>query len=581
MFKSLLCIPPDYDHNFPPLGTPALVAFLKKNGVLCSQIDLNLGYRDFLSRRVSGPLALNREEQLFFLEPLLKKFFTEKLQGRYYSEFLPRKNDGLFPRLPYGNNTNSSFYFCERLLSSEHLWRYLEDKDENTFYEYYQDCGILQALEKDGIDLLGISVISPSQAIASLTLGLLVKKACPHIHVTIGGQWPTLYRNEIIQKKDLFRCFDSVIVFEGEQALYELATRLEGGKSVATIPNIMTRDTVSSAAVIRIEEDMDALPCPDFDGLALGDYDASKDGEISLTFETSRGCYWSKCAYCVDLPLPKPTYRAKNAALVVKDMQELKRKYNAQYLLFGDPGLSPRQMRQISEKIIEDRVDIEWWTMARLDPGFDRALFDLAHKAGLKQVNFGFETASDRVSRLLDKGNERARSSRIIQDCAQAGIRVDLQTMVGLPGESFQDGMETIDFLAAHKEFISSVTFNTYYLTPCNYIYRNPAKYGIEYDSGSKLPFRFFIPFKNKDGMGMDWAYQLEKMYHSLINKKVDNKQQGVIARPSEQDIKGYVEICLNGESCRLQYRREEQTENYTFIQDEGSRQQESVCDAA
>jgi radical SAM superfamily enzyme YgiQ (UPF0313 family) len=581
MFKTILCIPPDYDHNFPPLGTPALAAFLKKNGMLCSQIDLNLGYRDFLSRRVCGPFPLNRDEQLFFLEPLLRKFFAEKLQLRYYSEFLPRKNDGLFPRLPYGNNTNSSFYFCERLISSEYLSRYLEDEAENTFYQFYQDCGIIRSLQKEHIDLLGISVISPSQAIASLTLGLLVKNTIPHIHVVIGGQWPTLYRNEIIQKKDLFRCFDSVIVFEGEHALYELAKRLEHGKNFVSIPNVVTRDTVSSEAVLRKEENMDALPCPDFDGLALGDYDAGKDGQISLTFETSRGCYWSKCAYCVDLPLPKPTYRSKSVGLVVKDMQELKQRYNAHYLLFGDPGLSPRQMRQISQKIIEDRVEMEWWTMARLDPGFDRPLFDLAHKAGLKQVNFGFETASDRVSRLLDKGNERARSSRIIRDCAQAGIRVDLQTMVGLPGESFQDGMETVDFLVAHKEFIASVTFNTYYLTPCNYIYQNPAKYGIEYDRTLRLPFRFFIPFKNKDGMGMDWAYQLEKMYHSLLNQKSD-ANQGVIACPSEQNIKGYVEICLNGESCRLQYKREDQTENYTFIQDKGEvPQQESVCDAA
>jgi radical SAM superfamily enzyme YgiQ (UPF0313 family) len=344
----------------------------------------------------------------------------------------------------------------------------------------------------------------------------------------------------------------------------------------------MARDTVSGAAVVRKEEDMDALPCPDFDGLALVDYDASKDGEISLTFETSRGCYWSKCAYCVDLPLPKPAYRAKSAALVVNDMKELKQRYNAQYLLFGDPGLSPRQMRQISHKMIEDRVEMEWWTMARLDPGFDRALFDLAHKAGLKQVNFGFESASDRVSLLLDKGNDRARSSRIIRDCAQAGIRVDLQTMVGLPGESFQDGMETIDFLVAHKEYISSVTFNTYYLTPCNYIYQNPDKYGIDYDRASQFPFRFFVPFKNNDGMGMDWAYQLEKMYYSLINKKSGVKQ-GAIASSAEHEIEGYVDICLNGESCRLRYRRQAQTENYTFIQDEddGVQNPEPVCNVA
>jgi hypothetical protein len=46
MFNVFLCIPQDYDHNFPPLGTPALCAFLKQKGIDASQTDLNLKYRD-------------------------------------------------------------------------------------------------------------------------------------------------------------------------------------------------------------------------------------------------------------------------------------------------------------------------------------------------------------------------------------------------------------------------------------------------------------------------------------------------------------------------------------------------------
>lgn len=582
MFKTILCIPPDYDHNYPPLGTPALAAFLKKKGIVCSQLDLNLGYRAFLARHVSGPSALNREEQLFFLEPLLKKFFNQKLKERYYSAFLPRDTDGIFPHLPYGNNTNSSFYFCERLLSSDYLWRYLEDKNENTFYQFYRESGIISTLEKEKIDLLGISVISPTQATASLTLGLSVKKILPHVHVTIGGQWPTLYREAILQKKELFRCFDSVIVFEGESALYELTKRLEAKAGISSIPNVITSAIVSESIWDRREEDMDELPCPDFDGLVLKDYDGSKGGQISLTFETSRGCYWSKCAYCVDLPLPKPAYRTKSAALGVNDMKVLKQKYNAGYLLFGDPGLSPRQMREISRKIIDEHVGMEWWTMARLDPGFDRALFELAYSAGLRQVNFGFESASDRVSGLLNKGNQRARSSRIIKDCAQAGIKVDLQTMLGLPGESFEDGLETIDFLVSHKEFISSVTFNTYYLTPCNYVYLNPAKYGIEYEKSPELPFAFFIPFKNKNGMGTDWAYQLEKMYYSLAKKNSNNGPE-IISLPTSQLSEGYAELALMGESCRMRYQYDSGTDMYTFIDDEdkSAPNDEPACSAS
>ena len=546
MFKTILCIPPDYDHNYPPLGTPVLSAYLRKNGFPCSQLDLNLGYRDFLCRRVTGPAAGDSEGTKFFLEPLIWKFFTEQLKDKYYSAFLPRESDGFSPELPYGNNSNSSFYFSERLLSSELLWRYLEDAKENTFLQFYEESGIAARLEKESVRLLGISIISPSQSIPALTLGLYVKRMCPGVHVAAGGQWVTLYREALAGKKGLSRCFDSVIAFEGESALLGLAKRAAAGAG-------------ASGMLEGKDEDMDSLPCPDFDGLPLLDYDSCKE-EISLTYETSRGCYWSKCAYCVDLPLPKPSYRKKDARLVVRDMKELKRKHGAQYLLFGDPGLSPRQMREISQRMLEERVKMGWWTMARLDPGFDRELFDLARSAGLRQVNFGFETACDRVSNLLDKGNQRERSSRIIRECAAAGIKVDLQTMVGLPGESFEDGMETVDFLVSHKESITHVTFNTYYLTPFNHVHNDPGKYGIEYDPRPHLPFAFMIPFRNTRGMDVERAGLLEKMYLSLMNKA----SAGGSAPPGAV-AEGYVELSLNGETCRLRYSRDPATEEYAF----------------
>lgn len=517
--KVLLAIPPDYDHNYPPLGTPALAAFLKKNGVSCAQTDLNIEYRDFLAQKISGEFALSADEKRFFMKPAIGKFFSEKLHGRYYSEYLPRNNAG---DLPYNNNTNSSFHFYERLISSGHLWRYLEDIDENTFAQFYKESGILERLRKSDVGLFGISVISPAQAIASLTLGLLVKKNLPHIHVTMGGQWVTLYRDAILRKRELFSCFDSLIVFEGETALYKLARALDEDRPIGRIQNIILKDTGKYSEGGRLEEDMDKLPCPDFDGLPLGRYDENSSGHPALTYETSRGCYWSRCAYCVDLPLPKPSYRRKNPRLVVDGMKELKAKYNTSYLLFGDPGLSPRQMREISQIMIAEGVEMELWTMARLDEGFNRELFDLAFRAGFRQINFGFESANDRVCASLDKGNFRERSARIIRDCAASGIRVDLQTILGLPGESFDEALDTIDFLVSNKNSISHVTFNTYYLTPFNYIHNNPDKYGIEFEKDPSLPFRFFIPFNDTRGLSSDQVSILQKIYYSMAGTTDD-----------------------------------------------------------
>lgn len=572
MFNALLCIPPDYDYNFPPLGTPALCAFLRKKGVDSSQIDLNLKYRDFLASRIYANV-INLKEQRFFLKPVLKSFFKEKLKGRYYSDFLPRDSDGTQFFLPYDNNTNSSFHFTERLLSSECLFRYLEDEEENTFLQFYRDTNFLGVLEKKGIKLLGISIISPSQALAGLTLGLLVKKRLPYIHVNIGGQWPTLYRKAILQKKQLFKCFDSVAVFEGETPFFRIVEAIEHKTGYSSITNILTKDSAVDICLKPEGQDLNNLPCPNFDGLPLEDYDGFQDnGQAALTYETSRGCYWSKCAYCVDLPLPKPSYRRKQPDLVAKDIKELREKYNAGYLLLGDPGVSARQMLEVAKSILNEGVKLDWWCMARLDPGFNRNIFDIAYQAGLKKINFGFESASDRACRLLDKGNQKVHSARIIKDCAESGIEVDLQTILGLPQETFEEGLETVNFLLENKEFILHVTFNIYYLTPANFVYLEPEKYGICYEKNDSLPFRFFIPFTNNGGMDKFEAYHLQEIYYTLLSK---DKSAGCDAefslgqRVSLQNgvCEGAIEFNLNRETHKMHYLHNKESDEYLFIE--------------
>jgi anaerobic magnesium-protoporphyrin IX monomethyl ester cyclase len=551
MNKVLLCIPPDYDYNYPPLATPALCAFLKKNKITASQIDLNLGYRDFLLDHMRGKNVSPAVKNVL-LKDALRVFFAEKLKKRYYSALLPRVSDGVSLSLPYNNNSNSSFYFTERLLESRDLFRYLEDRAENTFLQFYEKRGIAGFLERNGIDLVGLSVTSPSQVIPSLTLGCLIKKNLPHIHVNIGGQWPTLYRKQIIKRQDLFTCFDSVVVFEGETPLLKLAQALKT-RPPLKIRNVVTKGASGDFSSTRSQEHMDSLPAPDFSGLPVSRYRGARGSRRSLTFESSRGCYWSKCAYCVDLPLPKPAYRCKDPKAVVRDMRELQKKFNATMLMFGDPGLSPRSMLEISRGILARGLRINWWTMARLDPGFTREIFSTARKAGLVKINFGFESACDRVCALVNKGNSRERSERIIRDCHEAGIVVDLQTMVGLPGESPQDGLETVDFLIRNKKYIGSVSFNEFYLTPGNQVYLHPDRFGITYDRKTVLPFRFFIPFTNVKGMDSGQVRSLIETYYALRERTAGSATEST-RDPAKTP--GQLTFGLNGESVTLRYIR-------------------------
>lgn len=525
MFRVLLCIPPNYcfTYNFPPLGTPTLAGYLKQRGIEVVQADYNMAYLDYWKKKILTNPELQRipaSESTVITRELLNNVFKQKLnKGYYYSSFLSTESTGIV----YHDNTNSSFSFVERMLSSEYLFRYIEDKKENTFLQFFNDESILSKIERQNINLVGVSIIAPSQVLGAFTLGYLIKKNLPHIHVTIGGQWATLYREELKKMAQWMRLFDSIIFFEGETPLYNLAINLYKNKDLSDVPNLIFHSgELWVESKISSKENLDDISCPDFDGLPFKNYHVSlQRGHIALTYQTARECYWNRCAYCVDLPLPKQGYRERNIELVTDDIKELIKKYNMSFLEISNAAISPIQMKKLSESILRTGLNFSWWCFARLDENFTKDLFELSKRAGCEIVAFGLESGNQRVLDFVKKGVNIETARRVIIDCHSAGIEIHLQVMMGLPSETTQEALDTVKFLIEHREYIASVTFNVYYLTPACEIYQNPLQYGIDYKRYPDLPFKFFHEYRHLSGeLSQKKSDSLINLYGQLLFKK-------------------------------------------------------------
>ena len=497
MLKTLLAIPPKYGIDYPPLGTPALLGYLKSRGIAAQQVDWNRQYQHL---GFGCAKDINRKGHYGHLLPVQEAKDT-----------------------PYQDNTYSSFWFTERILSSELLLSFIRDEKENPFHRFILQCRLVEEIKSHDAQVLGISIISPSQVLFSFTLGYLLKKSGSKTHRVIGGQWVSLYRNQISCRDDFSEFFDYAIFFEGESAFLKLISALaENSVDLGSVPNLIYKEGqrfVFSAP--RSVENMDELPAPDFEGLPLVSYNSSSSERISLTFETSRECYWNKCAYCVDLPHPKQGYRHKSPRLVVRDMQALWDRYPLGDLMISDPAMSPRQMRGISDEITRQKLKVSWWCFCRADKGFNKEVFCAAKNAGCHSVSFGLETANQRLLDFLSKGINLEVAKRVFRDCYESGLNVQLQMMIGLPGETAQDALETIHFLVENRNIIQQVTFNVYYLTPGCLIAKNMEKYGIIAEE-NHLPFQFFREFTySREGLTKKESYSLIRLYNILMEKYV------------------------------------------------------------
>ncbi|OGQ05664.1 MAG: hypothetical protein A3F82_04840 [Deltaproteobacteria bacterium RIFCSPLOWO2_12_FULL_44_12] len=542
-----LCLPPNYSYNylFPPLGTPCLTGFLKAKGYPVTQADHNMVYFEFLLEKisVSEPIKIKND---VFVKKLLNRLFEKKAKcDLYYADCLPKENDEY---VPYQDNTNSSFYFTERMLASQHLERYLEDETENTFLQFFLEKKIAQEILEGDYHLLGLSVISPSQVLPVLTLCNLIKKTIKDFPIILGGQWPSLFRMELSKWPKLVQWVDGVIFDEGETPLYEYLQVLEGRQSITDVPNLFFFENGKAHFNRkRTEEDINALPPPDFDGMPLDRYVCKEDnGYTTVTYQTSRECYWNRCTYCVDLPFPKHTYREKNVNLVIRDIRELQERYGAKELVLSDLAMAPSYMRKLSKRILEEGLQIRWWTFSRLDGALNRELFDLAKKAGCYHISYGFESANQRVCDFVDKGTKLDTMARVIKDCGSSGIKVTLQTMIGLPSETMDEALDTISFLLEHRHYIDNVCYNIYYLTPGNYIYRDPEKNQVILDDKNRLPFQFFLGFRHAQPTGIprDKAKALIRFYECQLKKlKGEEGERPLDPLPEQKPLVASIQV--------------------------------------
>jgi radical SAM superfamily enzyme YgiQ (UPF0313 family) len=67
--------------------------------------------------------------------------------------------------------------------------------------------------------------------------------------------------------------------------------------------------------------------------------------------------------------------------------------------------------------------------------------------AGVGLVAYGLESGSPHVLEGLGKGLSLSRLEKAIRDTRKQGMEVELFSQYGLPGERFDDAMQTLDFV--------------------------------------------------------------------------------------------------------------------------------------
>ncbi len=311
--------------------------------------------------------------------------------------------------------------------------------------------GFIKRLKEIEPDIVGFSVVTNQwpytrELAAWAREATSVPLVCGGIHATVAGE-------EVLQTG----LFDYIFRGEAETAFLEFVEKMARKEDVAELRNLgLNQDGVMRINPVRPLPELKKLPFKDYDIFDFQKIIDAKDGWVGLM--ASRGCPFS-CTYCFNHVMVKQYRRDLNCSFkklnyirhfdvkqMISEIEYLLDNYRNIKMFIFDDDLFTFRKEYIKEfcAAYKSTTSIPFVVNAHVD-FFDEERAGSLRDANCKIVKFGVESGSERIrNRIL---NRHMKNEKIIE-AIKTAHRFDLHTsvflMIGLPGETREDVMDTI-----------------------------------------------------------------------------------------------------------------------------------------
>lgn len=265
----------------------------------------------------------------------------------------------------------------------------------------------------------------------------------PSSFLFLGGPQASVSYYETLQQFDFI---DLIVVGEGEIILRELvANKFNLSRKITGIAYRHQNNIIYTNERDLIEN-LDDSPDIKYDSISITKYwDEIKQNEIPVfPIEVGRGCPYN-CTFCSSSIFWKQKYRTKSVDKVIAEIKQLMDQYGINRFNFVHDNLTfnNRYCEEISSRIIEENLDIQWNCSSRIDQ-INEDLVRLMHMAGCRGIFFGIETGSPRLQRSIRKGINLDKVIDTLKLVKNIGIKATTSFIIGFPDETEEEYNQTI-----------------------------------------------------------------------------------------------------------------------------------------
>ncbi|MBA4371696.1 MAG: radical SAM protein [Thermodesulfovibrio sp.] len=315
-------------------------------------------------------------------------------------------------------------------LKSEDLLSAAERPELNPYYSYFQARLTGLVIDREP-EFIGFSLNYLSQALCTFAMIGFIKREFPTVKVILGGGLVTSWMRSPFWQNPFSGLVDSISAGRGEEKLLSLFSLSAEGPFTPGYQTMSRTEYLSPGFI--------------------------------LPYSASEGCFWNQCNFCPEKAEGNP-YIPVPVNRVLADLEVLAEKTDPVLIHLLDSAVAPALMAALDSK----GPRVPWYGFARVcsqltDPDFCLAL----KRSGCVMLKLGLESADQLVLDRMEKGISVDMALQAMKTLKKAGIAVYVYLIFGTPAENLQRARKTLEFVAAHGEYIDFLNLAVFNMPVC------------------------------------------------------------------------------------------------------------------
>jgi len=234
------------------------------------------------------------------------------------------------------------------------------------------------------------------------------------------------------------KAFDGVIAGEADNVFIEATEAILSNNK--DLPWLYTTENKTAGYVYA--NDLDRLPFP----AKKLFYNINRFEASDYKIITSRGCPYN-CIFCSHSnPAIKSSYRRRNIDNIIEELVIAKKDFNIRSVYFLDDVFTiNEEWIKSFMKVYRQKINLPFHAISHPN-NVNEEIINQLKDGGCTAIRLGVQTTTERIKRSLGRTEDNQKVAKAISHFKKRRIKVEIDHIVNLPGESLEDARESIIF---------------------------------------------------------------------------------------------------------------------------------------